>query len=59
MVALVKNDNAGNVRLEKRGTANAARDDVAAALTLAAGAFDRAGSPGEEAAEDVEVFIAR
>ena len=36
-----------------------ARDDVAAALLLAAGAFARAGSPGEEAAEDVEVFIAR
>ena len=59
-VALVKNDNAGNVRLEKRGTANAARDDVAAALTLAAGAFDRYGGEAEpEEAEDEPVFIAR
>ena len=36
-VATVKNDDAGNVRLVKRGTHNTARDDVAAALTLAAG----------------------
>ena len=42
--ALVKNDEAGNVRLVKRGKDNTARDDVAAALTLAAGAFDRASS---------------
>ena len=40
--ALVKNDDAGNVRLIKRGTNNTARDDVAAALVLAAGAFERA-----------------
>ena len=40
--AQVQNDNAGNVRMVKRGTANQARDDVAAAATLAAGAFERA-----------------
>ena len=40
-VAYVKNDDQGNVRLSKRGTQNAARDDVAAALTLAAGAYAR------------------
>lgn len=39
--AQVKNDDAGNVRLAKRGTNNEARDDVAAALVLAAGAFRR------------------
>lgn len=41
-VAMVKNDESGNVRLVKRGTNNQARDDVAASLTLAAGAFQRA-----------------
>ena len=40
--AMVKNDDQGSVRLVKRGTNNNARDDVAAALTLAAGAFSRA-----------------
>ena len=39
--ALVKNDDAGNTRLVKRGTNNTARDDVAAALLLAGGAFVR------------------
>ena len=39
--AMVKNDDQGNVRLSKRGTNNTARDDVAAALVLAAGAFQR------------------
>ena len=39
--AVVKNDDQGNVRLAKRGTNNEARDDVAAALVLAAGAFQR------------------
>ena len=42
-VAYVKNDDQGNCRLVKRGKNNQARDDVAAALTLAAGAFARAG----------------
>ena len=41
-VASVKSDDAGNVRLVKRGNNNQARDDVAAALALAAGALDRA-----------------
>lgn len=40
-VAIVKNDDQGSVRLVKKGTNNTARDDVAAALVLAAGAFDR------------------
>ena len=42
--AYVENDNAGNVRLIKRGHDNKARDDVAAAAVLAAGAFERASS---------------
>ena len=40
--AMVKSDDQGSVRLVKRGSNNVARDDVAAALTLAAGAFVRA-----------------
>ena len=40
--SLVKNDDAGSVRLVKRGTNNQARDDIAVALTLAGGAFARA-----------------
>ena len=40
-VAKVRNNDDGNVRLVKRGTNNEARDDVAAALTLAAGARSR------------------
>ena len=40
-VSMVKNDDQGNVRLSKAGADNAARDDVAAALTLAAGAAVR------------------
>ena len=39
--AMVKNDDQGSVRLVKRGTNNTARDDVAHALTLAAGSFVR------------------
>ena len=42
--AHVENDNAGNSRLIKKGSNNKARDDVAAAATLAAGAFERASS---------------
>ena len=41
-VAMVKSDDQGSVRLAKRGANNEARDDVAAALVLAAGAFHRA-----------------
>ena len=39
--ALVKTDDAGNVRLVKDGTNNVARDDVAAALVLGAGLYER------------------
>ena len=39
--AMVVNDDQGNTRLKKKGTNNQARDDVAAALVLAAGAFAR------------------
>ena len=42
--AHVQNDNAGNSRLIKKSSDNKARDDVAAAATLAAGAFERASS---------------
>ena len=42
--AYVENDNAGNSRLIKRASDNKARDDVAAAAVLAAGAFERAGA---------------
>ena len=38
----VLNDKAGNVRLEKFGTNNTSRDDVAFALVLVAGAWERA-----------------
>ena len=41
-VALVKNDDQGNVRLAKNGSNNTARDDAAAALVLVAGAYTRA-----------------
>ena len=40
-VAMVKNDESGNVRLLKRGSNNQSRDDVAAALALGAGAHQR------------------
>ena len=40
--AMVKNDDQGSVRLVKRGVNNTGRDDVAAALVLAAGAWQRA-----------------
>ena len=40
-VAMVKNDDAGNTRLVKRGSNNTSRDDVASALLLAAGAHAR------------------
>ena len=39
--AMVKPDDSGNVRMVKRTTNNTARDDVAAALVLAAGVFNR------------------
>ena len=40
-VAMVKNDDAGNVRLLKRGSNNTSRDDVAAAISLASGLWRR------------------
>ena len=40
-VAKVESDTSGNTRLTKRGTNNTARDDVAAALVLAAGRHSR------------------
>ncbi|MCY3845695.1 MAG: hypothetical protein OXH69_19390 [Acidobacteria bacterium] len=43
--ALVANDDQGNTRLAKRGTNNTARDDVAAAMVLAAGAWSRRAVP--------------
>ena len=43
--AMVKNDDQGNTRLVKKGTNNTARDDVAAALVLAAGAYARNPKP--------------
>ena len=45
-VATVKNDDQGSTRLIKRGSNNTARDDVSAALILAAGLYERtAGAP--------------
>ena len=40
-VSQVKNDDQGNTRLSKRGSNNTGRDDVAAALVLVAGAYER------------------
>ena len=43
-VAMVKSDDAGSTRLIKRSTNNTSRDDVAAALLLAAGLVERTSS---------------
>ena len=43
-VAVVKEDDGGSSRLVKKGSHNTARDDVAVALTLACGAWARAGA---------------
>lgn len=40
-VAMVKNDESGNTRMVKRSSNNTARDDVAAGMVLAAGAWSR------------------
>ena len=48
-VAMVKNDDQGNCRLAKKGSNNASRDDVAAALVLAAGVFQRAAAQPKRA----------
>ena len=46
LAAAVKPDTSGNVKLEKSdGTAQTGRDDVAAALVLAAGAWKRRPAP--------------
>lgn len=42
LAAEVKNDDAGSVRLVKKGTNNTGRDDVVAALILVMGAYGRA-----------------
>ena len=55
----VKNDDQGNTRLTKRSTDNAARDDVAAALLLGAGAWDRYYREREVEAVEEELFVAR
>ena len=47
MVAHVKNDDQGSFRLVKRDHNNASRDDVAAALVLVAGAYERSPKPSE------------
>ena len=59
--AFVKNDDQGNTRLSKRNSDQKARDDVAAALTLAAGGWGRAtlGRRESTPADETEVFIAR
>ena len=59
--AYVKNDDQGNTRLSKRNSDQKARDDVAAALTLAAGGWGRATLGRRESAQvdETEVFIAR
>ena len=54
-VAHVKSDDAGNVRLVKRGSNNTSRDDVAAAFTLASGAWER--SPKGDDVEEVRAPI--
>ena len=43
-VCTVRNDDAGSVRIVKKGFNNQARDDVAAAFVLAAGEYERASS---------------
>ena len=43
-VTETKEDDGGSIRLVKRGSNNEARDDISAALVLAAGAFQRAGA---------------
>ena len=48
-VSMVKNDDQGNTRLVKKGANNASRDDVAAALVLGAGVYQRARSQPKRA----------
>ena len=54
----VVNDTSGNVKLVKRHTtANSARDDVAAALVLTAGAYARAKAAGDSAGPEYRGMI--
>ena len=48
-VAMIKSDDSGNVRLIKKGSNNASRDDVAAALVLGAGIYQRSRSQPKRA----------
>ena len=57
-VAAAANDDSGNVRIKKRGTNNTARDDVAAALTLAAGSLARELARPAPAFDFGAVFVA-
>ena len=56
-VAEVKNDDQGSTRLVKRDTNNTARDDVAAAFTLAAGAFARSVERKPEAGRALHMVV--
>ena len=56
-VALVKTDDGGSVRLVKRSVNNTARDDVAAALTLAAGAFVRSTERKPEVGQRLHMVV--
>ena len=54
----IENDTAGNMRLIKRDRgSNTGRDDVAAALTLAAGAFERYPAAPAETEERRPVLV--
>ena len=55
--AMVENDSSGNMRMIKRSKNNAARDDVAAALTLVAGAFERYPAPAQDLEERRPVVV--
>ena len=48
-VAMIKSDDSGNVRLIKKGSNNSSRDDVAAALVLGAGVYQRSRSQPKRA----------
>ena len=55
--AVVKNDDAGSVRLIKKGSNNTGRDDVANALTLAAGLYERSVERTPEAGKAFHVVV--
>ena len=56
-VAEVKSDDQGSTRLVKRDSNNCARDDVAAAFTLAAGAFARSVERKPEAGKTLHMVV--